>query len=189
MSAEILKAAFDPYYNAPLEAWQNFAKQCETISYPKDYIIKEAEEREKYIHFMIKGCAGVFLWKESNFVCLDFAFENRFFGDYNALLSGMPSPLQIITLEKCTALRINRDNFMELCQTAIGITITKVAVESNFKAKEQQQIDLLTKTAEERYLDLLRNKPQVVNRVAQKHLASYLGIAPQSFSRIRKKIM
>lgn len=189
MSAEILKAAFDPFYTAPLEAWQDFAKYCEAVSFPKDHVLKVAEGREKYLYFMISGSAGVFLWKENNFVCLDFAFENHFYGDYMSLLTGMPSLLQIITLEECRTLRISREHFMELGQTAIGMVIMKVAAESNFIAKQQQQIDLLTKTAEQRYLDLLRHAPQVVSRVAQKHLASYLGITPQSFSRIRKKIM
>lgn len=189
MSAEILKAAFDPFYMAPLEAWQDFAKYCEEVTYPKDHIVKEAEGREKYLHFMKEGSAGVFLWKENNFVCLDFAFEHHFWGDYMSLLTGMPSLLQIITLEECKTLRISREHFMELGQTPIGIMIMKVAAEFNFIAKQQQQIDLLTKTAEQRYLDLLQHNPHVINRVAQKHLASFLGITPQSFSRIRKKIM
>lgn len=187
MSAEILKAAFDSYFPAPLEAWQDFANCCETIDYPKDYVLKEANTAERYFYFLVKGSAGIFLWKENNFVCLDFAFENHFFGDYMSILTGAPTPLVISTLESVQVLRLTRQDYLELGKTPIGHTLMRAAAESTYIQKQQQQIDLLTKTAEERYNELFQNQPWIIKRVAQKHLASYLGITPQSLSRIRRK--
>jgi len=51
--------------------------------------------------------------------------------------------------------------------------------------KQQKQIDLLTKTAEQRYEELMNENSQVIQRISQKHIASYLGITTQSLSRIR----
>lgn len=62
----------------------------------------------------------------------------------------------------------------------------RVAAESSLIAKQQQQIDLLTKTAEQRYEEMMQQRPDWVRRLPQKHLASYLGITPQSLSRIRR---
>ena len=59
------------------------------------------------------------------------------------------------------------------------------SAESSFVEKQQQQIELLTKTAEERYRILQTKFPNIHQRIAQKHIASYLGITPQSLSRIR----
>lgn len=70
----------------------------------------------------------------------------------------------------------------------IGLNIGRVASESLFIHKQTQQIDLLMLTAEERYVKLLERQPEIVQRTPQKHIASYLGITPESFSRIRKKI-
>lgn len=188
MSATLLKAAFDPFFAAPLETWEDFASFCETRTYDKDHVLKEADTTERYLYFMVQGSAGVFLWKENNFVCLDFAFENHFFGDYMSILTGRPNPLHIMTLEPCTVLQILREDFLNLGKEEKGSYLMRMAAESSFMAKQQQQIDLLTKTAEQRYHDLLKHDPHIVQRVAQKHLASYLGITPQSLSRIRRHV-
>ena len=186
MNTEMLKTTFSSFYDAPLEEWEEFVSYCETRSYPKDYTLKESESAGKFLYFMINGSAGTFLWKESTLVCVDLFFENHFFGDYRSILSGQPNSLQIITLEESLVLRITRDNFLALGK--IGNILMRIAAENSYVTKQQQQIDLLTKTAEQRYLDFIKNSPKIVQRVAQKNLASYLGITPQSLSRIRRNI-
>lgn len=188
MFAEILQKAFAPFFPAPVEAWQDFSSYCEQKSYPKDTVLKTAGETEKYFYFIISGSAGIFLWKENNFVCLDFGFENHFFCDYMSILTCSPSPLQTVVLEDSELLRISTADYRKLGQTEIGNTMNRIAAESLFISKQLQQIDLLSKTAEQRYRELFERNPEIIQRVAQKHLASYLGITPQSFSRIRRKI-
>ncbi len=186
--AQILKRAFDPYFPAPIEAWLDFAACCTEIEIKKDEILKKANAPERFMYFIVSGSAGIFVQKENNNVCLDLGFENHFFADYMSILTGAPSPLQTVVLEKSTLLRLTREDYIKLGQTEMGMILMRAAAESSYMGKQQQQIDLLTKTAEERYLELIRVQPNIINRVAQKHLASYLGITPQSFSRIRAKI-
>lgn len=186
--AKILKQAFDKYFPAPIEAWQEFAACCETVQYKKGKVLKPANSRERYKHFIIKGSVGLFLWKENNFVCLDFGFENHFISDYMSLLSGNPTVLEMAVMEDSEMLRICREDYLKLGTTEMGLYLMKVAAEASYFHKQQQQIDLLTKTAEQRYLELLQKHPDIILRIPQKHLASYLGITPQSFSRIRKNI-
>ena len=186
MLAGILKKSFDKYFNAPIEAWADFANLCQPVSFEKDQIIKKEDTTEKYFYFILKGSAGIFLWKENNFVCLDFAFENNFCCDYMSLLIKQSTPLQLVSLENSEMVRITSENFYKLGQTPIGQIIIQISAESSFVDKQQQQIELLTKTAEERYRILSNKFPNIYQRVAQKHIASYLGITPQSLSRIRK---
>jgi len=75
-----------------------------------------------------------------------------------------------------------------LKETEFGKIIFLHAAEEDFVNKQQQQIDLLLKTAEERYMDLIKKHPKFILRIPQKHIASYLGITTQSLSRIRNKI-
>ena len=70
----------------------------------------------------------------------------------------------------------------------MGMIITKVAAESSFMHKQQQQIDVLTKTAEQRYLNLFTEQPQLMQSIPLKYIASYIGVTPQALSRIRKRI-
>ncbi|MBU2914256.1 Crp/Fnr family transcriptional regulator [Reichenbachiella agariperforans] len=185
MLAEILKKSFERYFNAPIEVWKEFADLCEPIHFAKDEIIKHQHKAEKYFYFIIKGSAGIFLWKENNFVCLDFAFDNNFCGDYMSLLTQKPTELEVVALEKSEMVRISRNDFYMLSQKSVGQVIMQKSAESSFVEKQQQQIELLTKTAEERYQILQTKFPNIHQRIAQKHIASYLGITPQSLSRIR----
>lgn len=186
MLANILKKSFSQYFDAPLEAWEEFVQYCEPITFQKNQIIKPHGTTEKYFHFILKGSAGIFLWKENNFVCLDFAFENSACCDYMSLLTGEPTVLEVVSLEKSEMIRISRENFHRLGSKSIGRIIMQKTAEASFIEKQQQQIELLTKTAEERYRILQAKFPQIEQRIAQKHIASYLGITPQSLSRIRK---
>ncbi|MBK6699996.1 MAG: Crp/Fnr family transcriptional regulator [Saprospiraceae bacterium] len=186
MLAEILKKSFDKYFIAPIQAWDEFANYCEPVTFEKDEIIKHQDKTEKYFYFILSGSAGIFLWKVNNFVCLDFAFEHSFCCDYMSLLLKQPTPLQLVSLEKSEMVRIKSIDFYKLGLTPVGQIIIQISAETSFIDKQQQQIELLTKTAEERYKILLNKFPNIYNRVAQKYIASYLGITPQSLSRIRK---
>lgn len=188
MYAQILKKSFGQYFDAPIDTWNEFAKYCEPVTFNKKTIIKQANTAEKYFYFILNGSAGVFLWRRNNFVCLDITIENNFFCDYMSFLNKQPTPLQTISIEKSEMLRISRDNFYKLTQEPIGQTILRIAAEASFIDKQQQQIDLLTKTSGERYQALLEKVPEIFQRIPQKYIASYLGITPQSLSRLRKMI-
>jgi CRP-like cAMP-binding protein len=186
----VIKEMFDPYFEAPLEIWESFASFLKQNSYKKNEVIKEVNKTEKYLNIIVQGSAGIFLWKENSTVCLDLCFENEFFGDYMSFLTQQPSELFTQAIEPTEMLSISYSDLNELYESSqIGTHIGRSAAESLFIHKQTQQIDLLMLTAEERYIKLLERQPEIVQRTPQKHLASYLGITPESFSRIRKKIM
>ncbi len=184
--ARILKTAFDPFFEAPIEAWTDFASVCQHQKLPKNTVLKKEHDAEHYMYFTLKGSAGIFLFKEEHYVCLDIAVENSFFCDMMSMLSGKSTPLQSMLLEDSELLRLTRKDYLDLGKTEIGMILTRAAAESSFIHKQQQQINLLTKTAEMRYDEFLIEFPGLVNRISQKHIASYLGITPQSFSRLKK---
>jgi CRP-like cAMP-binding protein len=188
--AILIKKIFDPYFEAPLEIWKSFAKCLEPRSFKKNELIKDINQKEKYLSIITRGSAGVFLWKENSAVCLDLCYENEFFGDYMSFLTQKSTKLFTQAIEPTEILSISYADLNELYKSSqIGMHIGRVAAESLFIHKQTQQIDLLMLTAEERYLNLLERQPKIIQRTPQKHIASYLGITPESFSRIRKKIM
>lgn len=183
-----IKQAFDPFVKMPLEAWQPFAELGETISCAKDQILKETGSTEQYLSFILKGSGGILLWNNNNFVCIDLCYEGDFFGDYSSFLTRQASALSVQTFEASLLFRISKTNFDKLSNTAHGDKICRYAAEALFMHKQQQQKDMLTKTAAERYRALQAMQPAILQRTPQKHIASYLGITPQSLSRIRKDI-
>jgi len=185
----LVKKIFDPYFEAPLEIWESFASFLKKNSYKKNEIIKGVNEKEKSLHIILEGSAGIFLWKDNSTICLDLCYENDFFGDYMSFLTQEPSELFTQAIEQTVILSISYSELNELYKSSeIGMIIGRVAAESLYIHKQTQQIDLLMLTAEERYLKLLERQPEIIQRTPQKHIASYLGITPESFSRIRKKI-
>lgn len=188
MLAQRLKTSFDAYFEAPLAAWEEFASHCDLVYFKKNEIIKPFGSAERYGYFILSGSGGVFLWKENNYVCLDLMYENVFFADYMSLITREPSPLETMALEHSEMLRISRDNIERLKATPMGMVLFLVSAESSYVEKQQQQIDLLLKTAGQRYKELLEKTPNLIQRTPQKHIASYLGITTQSLSRIRRNL-
>lgn len=187
-NALLLKKAFDTYFEAPVSAWSDFADLCFECNFKKNELLKLPNTSERFMYFIVKGSMGLFVWKQNNFVCLDLGFENHFFCDYMSLLNGQATPLETMVLEDSKLLRITRSDFMQCGNSGIGLFLMRAAAEWNFISKQQQQINILTKTAEQRYHELIKGYPDIIKRVSQKHLASYLEITPQSFSRIRAKL-
>lgn len=189
MIEQAIKKSFDKYLDTPLAVWVNFVNQCERIEFKKNEIIKHSHHPEKYAYFILSGSCGVFLWKDNSFVCLDITLENDFFSDYFSLVNGNPSPLETVALENTTALRISKSKIDMIKKDKMGSRLFFIRMVDFFLSKQQLQIDLLTKTAEQRYIEMLDKQPQLIKRIPQKHIASYLGIRTESFSRIKKKLI
>ena len=186
--AKRLKETFDKTYEAPQVVWNQFASLCTLKTFKKNTIIKRGGSIEKNGYFILSGSAGVFVWKEDSYVCLDIMFEEDFFGDSMSLNTGLATPIETMAIENCEMLQISLDNIIKLKETEFGKILFLQAAEMDFVNKQKQQIDLLLKTAEERYIELVSKNPKIILRIPQKHIASYLGITNQSLSRIRKKI-
>lgn len=182
-----MKEAFDPFYKAPIESWKKLVDLGERVAYTKGEVIKKANKKENYGYYLIEGAVGTFVWKKNNFVCLEIFLENKFFADDYSLTTNLSSPLEIISIEPSSVLRISRSNIELLKQTAIGKMLFLVGEQHDNANRQERQIDLMTQTAEERYMKVLKEQPDLLHRIPQKYIASYLGITAQSLSRIRRK--
>lgn len=183
-----IKRLFDPYFEAPLHLWEAFSQHMVKKAYKKNEVIKEADQTEKEMSIIIKGSVGVFLWTDNHTKCLDLFYEDDFSCDYMSYLENKPSELFTQALEHTEMFSISKSDIDELYyDSVIGLQIVRAATQSLFVHKQRQQIDLLTKTAEERYKMILDENPEIIQRTASKHIASYLGVTPESLSRIRNK--
>lgn len=185
MTATLLKRYFDPLITLDLRVWQNFAQLGQVVALPKETVLKPSHATEKQLHFLLEGSGGLLLWHRQHFVCVDIALEHEFLADYASFTMQQPSELEVRLFEDSTLFSITHARFQQVFAAgAYGHQITKAAAEHSLLEKQQQQIDLLTKSAKTRYLELLDRRPGLA-RLPLKYLASYLGITPQSLSRIR----
>ena len=73
-------------------------------------------------------------------------------------------------------------------KTEIGNLIGRITCENLFIKKAERELSLLNDTPEERYLKIFKQRPELIEKIPLKYIASYIGITPQALSRIRRRI-
>ena len=116
-----------------------------------------------------------------------FAPENWWIGDYTSARNKTPSPYFIEALEDSDVLLSDYDSNEKMMKSFPKIMENyQAGLQKHAAAKDKRIVSSLTATAEERYEDFLKRYPSIALRVPQHMLASYLGITPETLSRIRK---
>jgi CRP-like cAMP-binding protein len=188
--AHHVKAIFDPFYKADISNWQAFASRLHERSFKKNEVIKESNTVEKYLNILIQGSVGLFIWNGKHEICLNLLYENDFFADYLSFLKQEKTVLSTIALEDSKVWSISYTDLNALYKSSISsVHIGRIAAETLYAKKQQEQINLLTLTPEERYLQLVSKHPRIIQRTSLKYIASYLGLTPESLSRLRKRVI
>jgi CRP-like cAMP-binding protein len=183
------KKTFQPISDVPAETKKIFETYGEFVKTKKGQILKHPEQTEKYLNLIIKGSGGVMTWKNDKLICTDLCYDGDFLADHMSFLLQKPTLLEVITFEPTELVRISRHHFDKLTSDPdYGSKISRSALEALYVQKQSQQIEMSTKTATERYIELLNKNPDMISRTPQKYIASYLGIQTQSLSRIRRTI-
>jgi hypothetical protein len=118
----------------------------------------------------------------------EFSFENEFITDYLSFLTGIPADKDIICIEDCDLLTINKTSLEKLYKEDIRFErLGRLMAEGLFINWHLKAKSLFMDDAETRYYKLTSNKPDLVQRVPQYMIASYLNVTPETISRIRKK--
>jgi len=156
----------------------------------KGSVLTDYGDVESRGYFLKAGLAqaSVRLGKEERIV--DFFFPNRFFGGYSSLLTGEPSQVKIMVLEDADVDILEWHDLQSAYRTSLEANqLGRTVTEKLYLIHIRREIDLLTKPADERYKDLLDNHPKIIEKVPGYKIAQYLGIQPESLSRIRKQIL
>jgi CRP-like cAMP-binding protein len=189
MAAKLLKKSFDNYYSFPISVWTMIAGVGENIGVKKEQVIKEADKTEKYLSFILQGSIGVLLWNKNNFMCTDMLLDNEFACDYLSFITQQSTPYEVIAFEDSQLFRISYENLERITtKKEWGDKFWRFALQALYVDKHLQYLQSLTLDAAQRYELMITHQPFIIQRVPQKYIASYLGITPQSLSRLRRKL-
>ena len=169
--------------------WQTIYKcfECKTIQ--KNEIILKEGEVCKHLYFLETGLLRYFLNKDGNDVTKFFTFAPYCFTSQFSFNSEKPATENIQALEKSIIWQITLKQSNELFELkSWTIFARKIIQEVQFYTEEILE-EIQTETAESRYQKMLKNNPELINQIPLKYLASFFGVAPQSLSRIRKKLV
>ena len=152
---------------------------------PNDFFL-ETGEVCRYVGFVTTGLLRYYVLDDGEEHTYDFATEHTFVCNYESFLPQIPSTRFIQALEATTLLRIRYDNLQKLYETLQhGQQFGRLVAEQLFVVTLQKLTSFYRETADERYDNFLRLFPGVAERVPQYVVASYVGIKPQSLSRLR----
>lgn len=126
---------------------------------------------------------------EENEITTDFFVENEIIIVPTSLFQRIPSQETIVAVTDSTMWKISFNDFQELFHSIPGFTEWgRLWFTHQLFATKQRSLEMITETATNRYLKLMQEKPQIMQHVPLKQIASYLGITDTSLSRIRKEI-
>lgn len=159
------------------------------IQYPKGFHILEAGRVETSVFFIGKGIARAYIPNDGREITFWIGREGAALVSLRSYVSGECGYETVELLEDSVLYRLDRDDLYDMFEQDIHIANWgRKFAEREFLATEEKMIPLLFTTASERYEVLLRNNPELLQRIPLEHLASYLGITPVSLSRIRAKV-
>ena len=157
---------------------------------PKSYKLVEYGEKTDEWYFLNKGCVRFYYIKESGDEATGFFFtENMFFTSFESFLSGEPGIQVFEALEDCELMVLQRKDLEQLYQILPDMNIfVRKLLEERFINAQRVVASFILLNPEERYFRMFQSNPQILNRIPQHTLATYLGITGVSLSRIRKRI-
>ena len=173
-----LKARIDHY---PEKLWQK------DITLKRNEFLKVKGSTDLHLYYVLSGSLRVFIEDEFEEHTIRFGYKNSFIAALDSFISEKPSAFYIQAIKKSELKVIHKRDFMDFIESDSGILSLwhKVLAQLIFQQMERE-VDILTHSPLERYKRVLERSPQLFQEVPHKFIASYLRMAPETLSRIKK---
>ncbi len=155
----------------------------------RQYLLQEGEICHS-IAFVENGCLREFtVDHRGEEHTIHFAIADWWITDMTSFLTGRPSASNIVAVQDSVVRLVTKEAREELFAAVPKMErFYRLLLESNYVATQARIVASLSASAEERYLSFLKTYPALIEQIPQHQIASYLGITPQSLSRIRREL-
>jgi CRP-like cAMP-binding protein len=156
----------------------------------KQFLLQEGEICKNSI-FVLKGCLRGFNVDKNGFEhILNFAPQGWWMGDMYSLITQQAGKLNVETIEETEILLLSKSNQEVLYQEIPKFErFFRILVENSLVTYQQRVLDTLSLTAEEQYASFCKRYPMLINELAQKYIAEYIGVTPEFFSKMKAQMM
>ena len=186
--AHFLHSIFKPE-NFSKEELELIVDQFEEVEFSKNEYLIQIEKRANFYYFLESGFLRSYtIDTEGNDITTKFFAPHDIVIDWHAYFLKKPSKESIQALTKGKCWKIHFNDFMKLFHIEAFREVGRTRLVNNYFELKNHSISVIADHAKDRYLNLMKEKPELVQNVPLKHLATYLGITDTSLSRIRKEI-
>lgn len=168
-----------------------FLSKTETKTYKAKTILLSSGEVANCTYFVNSGILRSFNINDNIIEhVLHFACEGWWIGDMYSYISEKPGNLFIEVLEDAEVVIISKENHQELYKEIPKLErFFRILAENSLVAHQERLMDNLSLSAEERFEKMFKKYPTLIQKVAQKHLASYIGVTPEFFSKMKARLL
>lgn len=178
----------DYIYKLPESSLAELQNNVSEITFPKGHILLKANKVETNIYFIKKGLVRAYIERD-NEVTFWFGKEGETIISMKSYVEDQPGYENIELLEDCELYELKTENLRKLFNEDVHIANWgRKFAEKELIKTEERLISKQFKNASERYLELMKDHPELIKRVQLGHIASYLGITQVSLSRIRAEL-
>lgn len=151
-------------------------------------LLLEEGNVSKECYAVIRGCVREYFIKDGIEKTTAFFTEGQSVNSFSSYTNQVASKHYLVCAEDCLLTVGNQSLVDQMCARIPRLTeFIRTEVEKDAGALQERMAAFMTSSPEERFTDLLKNNPGLMNRVPQHQIASYLGVTPESLSRIKKR--
>jgi len=168
------------------EIMQQYISAWQFWNVSKDHFLVREQEVCDYIFFIRKGIARIYYYKNGKEITEWFASDQQFFLSITSFFERTPSRLIIQTLEPAEVMGIHHNSLLQLAAEHHEVeTLFRKMMTASLILSQHRMDSIQFETAQQRYESLVKNQPQLIQRVPLSCIASFLGVTLETLSRIR----
>jgi CRP-like cAMP-binding protein len=175
---------FVPLSEAEFE--ESIQPYVELRHFKKRQVITKEGEVEDYLNFITKGLARKFYSKGKEEINTQISTEGHIIHCQESFHSRIPTEYTVEAIETTTLASITYENLERIYASSHKMErLGRLVITFSMVIKDKWQMNMIKHTPRERFLDFVHKNPELLQRVPQKYLASYLNIQPETFSRFK----
>jgi len=144
----------------------------------------------KECYSLLTGCVRQYYIKDGEEKTTAFFTEGQAVASFTSYINQIPAKHYLVCAEDCSLTVGSKEKELQMIEKFPKLEpIIRSEMEKNAGIAQEEMATFISSSPEERYLNLIKNRPKLLNRVPQHQIASFLGMKPESLSRLRKRIV
>ncbi|HRO98719.1 MAG TPA: Crp/Fnr family transcriptional regulator [Flavobacteriales bacterium] len=186
---DLVRRTIERYVKLTDAEWAEVAPCWRTYTFAKGESVSEAGKVERRFYIVESGVQRLYFEHDGDEHCLGFSYDHSWSGDFDSFVSQRPGRFHVRAVTDTVLWGIERADLYRLYDRIPAMErFGRLILEELIAGRATREIEQLALSAEERYRRLLKRSPHLLQLVAQKDIASYLGMTPETFSRLRAKV-